>query len=104
MLFGRRTIPDEVVASVTTFFILFLGLFAAGGVVLGAFGLDPVSAFAASAACLGNIGPGFGLVGPAASYAEVPAPAKLILVGMMIVGRLELYTVLVSLYLVRKSI
>jgi len=101
---GRRAIPDEVVASVTTFFILFLGLFAAGGVVLGAFGLDPVSAFAASAACLGNIGPGFGLVGPAASYAEVPAPAKLILAGMMIVGRLELYTVLVSLYLVRKSI
>jgi trk system potassium uptake protein TrkH len=100
---GRRAIPDDVVTSVTTFLLLFLTLFAAGGVVMGAFGLDPVSAFGASAACLGNIGPGFGLVGPAETFAVVPAPAKLILVGMMIVGRLELYTVLVSLYLVRRS-
>jgi trk system potassium uptake protein TrkH len=100
---GHRAIPDEVVASVMTFFILFVALFAAGGVTLGFFGLDPVSAFAASAACLGNIGPGLGLVGPAASYAAVPAPAKLLLVGLMIVGRLELYTVLVSLYLIRKA-
>ncbi len=100
---GRRAIPEEVVTSVTTFFILFVGLFAAGGVTMAAFGLDPVSAFAASAACLGNIGPGFGLVGPAQGYALVPAPAKLILVGLMIIGRLELYTVLVTLYLGRRA-
>ena len=99
---GRRAIPEEVVTSVTTFFLLFLALFAVGGVTLAAFGLDLVSAFTASAACLGNIGPGFGLVGPAQGYALVPAPAKLILVGLMIVGRLELYAVLVTLYLGRR--
>ena len=101
---GRRAIPEEVVTSVTTFFILFMVLFAVGGVTMTAFGLDPVSAFAASAACLGNIGPGFGLVGPAQSYALIAAPAKLILVGMMIVGRLELYTVLVTLYLLGRRV
>ena len=65
-------------------------------------GRDLVSAYSASAACLGNIGPGFGLVGPTESYAPLPAAAKLVLVAMMIVGRLELYTVLVTLYISRR--
>ena len=64
-------------------------------------GLDIVSAFSASAASLGNIGPGFGLVGPAQTYAPMPALAKLLLVGLMIVGRLELYTVFVLIFLWR---
>jgi trk system potassium uptake protein TrkH len=96
---GRRAIPDEVVTSVTTFLIMFVTLFAAGGLLLALLGLDLVTAYSASAACLGNIGPGFGLVGPTATYAPLPAPAKLVLVGMMIIGRLELYTVLVTLFL-----
>ena len=99
---GRRAIPEEVVTSVTTFLILFVTLFAAGGLVLAMLGLDLVSAYSASAACLGNIGPGFGLVGPVESYAPLPVTAKLVLVAMMIVGRLELYTVLVTLYISRR--
>jgi trk system potassium uptake protein TrkH len=99
---GRRAIPEEVVTSVTTFLILFMTLFAAGGLLLAMLGLDLVSAYSASAACLGNIGPGFGLVGPTESYAPLPAAAKLVLVAMMIVGRLELYTVLVTLYISRR--
>jgi len=99
---GRRAVPEEVVTSVTTFFILFLALFAAGGLVLAMLGQDLVSAFSASAACLGNIGPGFGAVGPTHTFAPLPAPAKLVLVALMIIGRLELYTVLVTVYLGRK--
>jgi trk system potassium uptake protein TrkH len=98
---GKRAIPDDVVTSVTTFFILFLVCFAAGGLLLGLMGLDLVSAFSASAACLGNIGPGLGDVGPVQNYAALPAPAKLILLVLMIVGRLELYTMLVLIYLWR---
>ena len=64
-------------------------------------GLDPVSAFSASAACLGNIGPGFGEVGPTETYATLAPAAKLVLVALMIVGRLELYTVLVTPFLFR---
>ncbi len=66
-------------------------------------GLDMVSAFSASAACIGNIGPGFGVVGPTQTYAPLPDLAKLLLIVLMIVGRLELYTVLVLLFLWRRK-
>ena len=84
--------------SVTTFFILFLSLFAFGGLALSLMGYDMITAFSASAACLGNIGPGFNLVGPAQNYAFFAPPAKLLLVALMIVGRLELYTILVMFF------
>ena len=99
---GRKAIPQEVVTSVTTFLILFLALFALGGLLLSLMGLDPVTAFSASAASIGNIGPAFGAVGPAENYASLPAPAKLVLVSLMVVGRLELYTVLVLLFIKRR--
>ena len=96
---GRQAIPDEVVATVTTFAVLFVALFAAGGLLLALTGLDPVSAFTASATCLGNIGPGFAEVGPTHSMSQLPTAAKLILMTLMIIGRLELFTVLVALFL-----
>ena len=65
-----------------------------------ALGLDAVSAFSASAACLGNIGPGFGAVGPASNFAALDPFAKLVLVALMLVGRLELYTVLVLIWMI----
>jgi len=95
---GDRAIPENIVTSVTTFFILFLSLFAFGGLVLSMMGYDMITAFSASAACLGNIGPGFNLVGPMQNYEFFKPSAKLILVVMMIVGRLELYTILVMLF------
>jgi len=102
---GRRAIPDDVVGSVTTFFLLFLTLFATGGLLVAFLsGLDLVSAFSASAACLGNIGPGFGRVGATMNYAFLPWTAKLVLVGLMLVGRLELYTVLVLLFVGPRSL
>ena len=98
---GDRAIPEEVVTSVTTFFILFISLFALGGLTLAFMGYDLVTAFSAAAACLGNIGPGFEMVGPTKNFGFFPVPAKLVLVGMMIVGRLELYTALVMLFALR---
>ncbi len=95
---GKMALSDAVVSAVTTFFVLFILLFIAGGFLLTAMGVDPITAFSASAACLGNIGPGFGEVGPTMNYAAIPAPGKGLLAVMMIVGRLELYTVLVLLF------
>jgi trk system potassium uptake protein TrkH len=95
---GDRAIPESVVTSVTTFFILFLSLFAFGGLALSMLGYDMITAFSASAACLGNIGPGFNMVGPMQNYGFFKPAAKLILVAMMIIGRLELYTILVMLF------
>jgi trk system potassium uptake protein TrkH len=99
---GRRAIPEEIVTSVTTFFLLFLTSFACGGLLLAMMGLDMVTAFSASAASLGNIGPGFAQVGPTQTYAPLPVPAKLLLVVLMLVGRLELYTMLVLVFLWRR--
>jgi len=101
---GKKAIPEDVVTSVTTFFLLFLTLFAVGGLVLASMGsIDLVTAFSASAACIGNIGPGFELVGPAQNYAFFSPPAKIVLVILMIVGRLELYTAMVLIFLWRKN-
>ena len=95
---GQRAIPEAVVTSVTTFLIMFLSLFALGGLALSLMGHDMITAFSASAACLGNVGPGFGLVGPTQNYAFFEWPAKLVLMAMMVIGRLELYTILVMLF------
>ena len=100
---GTKSIPEDIVSAVTTFFLLFLGLFTAGGLLLTLMGMDALSAFSASAACLGNIGPGFGAVGPTMNYAALPGLAKLLLALMMIVGRLELYTILVLFFLRRRA-
>lgn len=101
---GRRAIPDEVVSKVTTFFLLFIVLFVVGGLLLVMTGLDPISAFAASATCLANVGPGFAEVGPTHTMSQLPNMAKLILVALMIMGRLELYTALVALFLLGKGL
>ncbi|MBL4849643.1 MAG: TrkH family potassium uptake protein [Planctomycetes bacterium] len=99
---GQRAIPPDVVSAVTTFLHLFMLLFVAGGVLLVVCGLEPLTAFSASAACLANIGPGFSDVGPAQNYGGLNTPAKLILTALMIVGRLELYTVLVLPLLIQR--
>ena len=96
---GKRAIPEDVVTAVTTFMLLFITLFALGGVLLSAMGLDMVTAFSASATCLTNVGPGFGEVGPELNYAGLPVPAKLLLTAWMLIGRLELYTVLVLVFI-----
>ena len=100
---GNKAVPEDVVSAVTTFFLLFVVLFTAGGLLLTLMGVDALSAFSASAACLGNIGPGFGAVGPTMNYAALPGLAKLLLALMMIVGRLELYTILVLFFLRRRA-
>lgn len=99
---GLRPVPDDVVTAVMTFVVLFVLLFAGGGLLLTLMGLDPLSAFSAAASSLANVGPGFGTVGPMRNFSDVPDPGKLVLTALMIVGRLELYTVLVTLFLLRR--
>ncbi len=62
---------------------------------MAALGLDLISAAAATIATMGNIGPGLGSVGPIDNYAHIPTLGKFILSFYMLLGRLELYTVLV---------
>ena len=92
-----RMVQDDVMMNVLGFFLLYVLLFAVGTLVVSALGLDLATAVGATAATLGNIGPGLGEVGPASTYSDVPAAAKGVLTVLMLLGRLELFTVLVVL-------
>ena len=90
-----HSLERGVVNSVWGFMGLYMTCFLLTGVGLAVMGQDLVTAFSASIACLGNIGPGLGSVGPAAHYADLPSLGKWLLSLAMIVGRLEVYTVLI---------
>ncbi|MGA7875066.1 MAG: potassium transporter TrkG, partial [Desulfoferrobacter sp.] len=92
---GRRIVPDDVIKSVWGFFIIYLGLFILSSFLLAAMQVDVITSFAAVAACIGNIGPGLGSVGPTDNYSHLPAAGKWLLTLCMLLGRLEIYTVIV---------
>jgi trk system potassium uptake protein TrkH len=92
---GDRPVDRDVMQAILGFFALFIGTFVAASLLLSLAGMDLVSAGAAAIATLGNIGPGLGSVGPTDHYAHVSAFGKIILTGCMLLGRLELFTVLV---------
>ena len=92
---GETALPDRVVGAVWGFFAGYVVAFVFFLLALMASGLDQVTAFSAVAACLNNLGPGLGAVG--ANYAEIGAAAKLLLSFAMLLGRLEVFTLLVVL-------
>jgi len=94
---GGQAIPEPVVQSVLNLVYLALLVNAIGMVLLAASGVDVLTSLTAVVACMFNIGPGLGLVGPAEHYGHLPALAKWVLSLAMIAGRLEFYTLIVVL-------
>jgi len=92
---GERPVDKEVMQSILGFFALYMGIFVAASVIMAALGLDLVSAGTAVITALGNVGPGLGTVGPIDNFAHVHPLGKLVLSLCMLLGRLELFTVLV---------
>ena len=92
---GTRVVPEDVLRSVAAFITLYVTLFAAATVALVLLGSDFVTAFSAAIACLGNIGPGLGAVGPMEDFAGLHPAAKALLTFCMYAGRLEVVTVFV---------
>jgi trk system potassium uptake protein TrkH len=92
---GRRSVNHRVVDAVWGFFSLYVASFVLMYLALAATGLDLMTAFSAVAACINNLGPGLGAVG--ANYANLNDPAKWILCFAMLLGRLEIFTLLVLL-------
>lgn len=91
---GRHVVSEGVLANVIGFVILYLLCFGAGALALSFLGMDLLTAVGASAATVGNIGPGLGAVGATDNYGWMSSPALAILSFLMLVGRLEIYTVL----------
>lgn len=89
-------VDAEMIMNVVTFVLTYLAIFAGATVLMSLhFGNDWISAASSVAATLGNVGPGFNLVGPMANYAEIPPVGQGLLTVLMLLGRLELYTILV---------
>jgi trk system potassium uptake protein TrkH len=91
---GKRALQTRQLLNILAFILLFFALFAAGALGLTGTGVDLVTSIGASASAIANVGPGLGDVGPTDNYGWMGAPAQLILVFLMLVGRLELFTVL----------
>jgi trk system potassium uptake protein len=92
---GGKPVPGDVLSSIWGFFFLYLTYCMISTLILAALGLDPISAFSAVAACIFNVGPGLGTVGPTQNFLAVPFLGKWVLLIGMILGRLEIYTVIV---------
>ena len=90
-----RVVPSEVMTNILGFFFFFIGIFAIVTCIMTTLGLDLVSAAGATIATMGNIGPGLGSVGPTDNYAHIHTVGKYVLSFCMLLGRLELYTVLI---------
>ena len=96
LMYNRRRLPDDVPFSVVAFLAIYMTTVGIFTVVLAAMDLDLVTALTAATQAVGNVGPGLGdIIGPSGNYSTLPAGAKWVLSFAMLLGRLELFTVLV---------
>lgn len=90
-----KAVSSEIISNVQAFFIIYILIFVFGSIMLSLMGVDFISSVGAVATCLGNVGPGIGTVGPVANFNHLPELAKWLLSFLMLLGRLELFTVLI---------
>ena len=94
--FAGQAVTSEEVISVGVFIVVYLSLVAAAAGLLVASGMDNISAISAAAEAAGNVGPGLGpIVGPAGNFASLTSFQKLVMSALMVLGRLEILSVLV---------
>ena len=90
-----KAISHEVVSKILAFILVYVMVLIAGSTILTALGLSIEEAFGSTLSCLSNIGPGAGATGPTGNYAFIPDVGKWLLSFIMLIGRLELFTVLI---------
>lgn len=93
--YNGRTIQEPIIYNILGFFIIYMLMFIIGSLVLGMLGLDFVSAVSGAATTLGNVGPGLGVLSPLATFDVLPDLGKWWCSFLMLLGRLELFTVLI---------
>ena len=94
---GGQPLDNDKIISIAALFVFFTGLFVLTSMLLMLFIPDMITAASASIATIGNVGPGLAGVGAVENYGWIPAPAKWLLVLSMLLGRLEIFTVLIVL-------
>jgi len=94
---GGKAVPVDVMRSVLGFLGLYAGLFVFSSTILAGMGVDFMTSLSSIASTIGNIGPGFGMVGPTDNYTQIPYFGKWLLIWCMLLGRLEIYTLIIFL-------
>lgn len=93
--YNRHVVDQKTVTNILAFFVFYILIFMISSILMSLWTSDIYSAFSAVATTLGNIGPGFGEIGPMENFHNLPALAKWFLSFLMLLGRLELFTVLI---------
>ncbi len=93
--YGGKAVHQTIVFNILSFFVLYMLIFILASVLLTVLGLDFTSAMGAAASSLGNIGPALGSLSPENNYAHLSVGAKWFCTFLMLIGRLELFTVLI---------
>jgi trk system potassium uptake protein TrkH len=93
--YNNKAIPNKIVFNILAFFILYMLSFVVGALVFSMFNIDFESSIGLAASSLGNVGPALGDFGPVNNYAALPLLAKWWCSFLMLIGRLELFTVLI---------
>lgn len=92
---NNRNLTSESINSTLSFIVLYLITFFIGTILMMSLGLDGQTASSSVATCMAGIGPGIGTVGPVSNFAHIPTIGKLLLSFFMIIGRLEIYSVII---------
>ena len=95
--YNGKAVPQPIVFNILGFFILYMLSFIVGTLVFSWLGLDFQTALGGAASSIGNVGPALGHIGPVNNYAHLPEAAKWWSTFLMLIGRLELFTVLILL-------
>ncbi|MDR3351400.1 MAG: TrkH family potassium uptake protein [Prevotellaceae bacterium] len=98
---GGSTLDNDTVYGVLQFIITYILVVFLGAIALSLLGVDMSTGFSASAACMGNVGPGFGVAGSFGNYGSIHTLGKLVLTFEMLLGRLEIYALLLFLFVKR---
>ncbi len=93
--FNGKLVNQKTTYNVLAFFLIYLLVFVVTSLILGMMDMDIITAMGAGASCIGNVGPGLGGVGPVENYTIIPDPGKLVLMVTMLLGRLEIFTVVI---------
>ena len=92
---GKRVATEDAISSMTTFFLFYFFIFLVGTLLVMAQGVPIITAISACATTIGNVGPGLEQVGPVLNFADLPGFTKIVLSLLMLLGRLELFTIIV---------
>ena len=93
--FNGQAVPQNITNNIAAFVLIYLMVFFLGSLIMSLMGLDFMTAVGSVTATLGNIGPAIGQVGPVDNFSHIPLPGKWFLSFLMLLGRLELFTILI---------